>query len=143
MRNVRWLFFDLGNTLISEEDAWESRLRLLVEALRCHGRRCSLEEARAALAAAAEFAPRFIIRAIEKLVDDKECRRSALAAARYRKELEIPYAAAEPMLRALSVIQARGDREPIRQLVGAADAVGFNAVRLDLPVLLRIGLGKA
>jgi HAD superfamily hydrolase (TIGR01549 family) len=103
MRNVRWLFFDLGNTLISEEDAWESRLRLLVEALRCHGRGCSLEEVRGALAAAAaEFAPRFIIRAIEKLVDDEKCRHSALAAARYRKELEIPYAAAESVLRALS-----------------------------------------
>jgi FMN phosphatase YigB (HAD superfamily) len=103
MRTVRWLFFDLGNTLISEEDAWELRLRLLVEALRCHGRRWSIEEARAALAAAAaEVAPRFIIRAIETLVDDEECRRSALAAARYRKELEVPYAAAEPMLWALS-----------------------------------------
>jgi HAD superfamily hydrolase (TIGR01549 family) len=103
MHDVRWLFFDLGNTLISEEEAWECRLRLLVEALERHGRRCSVEEARAALAAAAaEFAPRFIIKAIEKLVDDEKCRRSALAAARYRKELEVPYAAAEPVLRALT-----------------------------------------
>jgi HAD superfamily hydrolase (TIGR01549 family) len=103
MHDVRWLFFDLGNTLISEEEAWECRLRLLVEALERHGRRCSVEEARAALAAAAaEFAPRFIIKAIEKLVDDEKCRRSVLAAARYRKELEVPYAAAEPVLRALT-----------------------------------------
>src|SRR6266446_7670687 len=103
MHDVRWLFFDLGNTLISEEEAWESRLRLLVEALERHGRRCSVEEARAALAAAAaEFAPRFIIKAIEKLVDDEKCRRSVLAAARYRKELGVPYAAAEPVLRALT-----------------------------------------
>jgi HAD superfamily hydrolase (TIGR01549 family) len=103
MHDVRWLFFDLGNTLISEEEAWECRLRLLVEALERHGRRCSVEEARAALAAAAaEFAPRFIIKAIEKLVDDEKCRRSVLGAARYRKELEVPYAAAEPVLRALT-----------------------------------------
>jgi HAD superfamily hydrolase (TIGR01549 family) len=103
MHDVRWLFIDLGNTLISEEEAWECRLRLLVEALERHGRRCSVEEARAALAAAAaEFAPRFIIKAIEKLVDDEKCRRSVLAAARYRKELEVPYAAAEPVLRALT-----------------------------------------
>src|SRR5206468_9698825 len=43
-----------------------------------------------------------IVKAIEKLVDDDECRRTVLAAARYRKELEVPYAAAEPVLRALS-----------------------------------------
>ena len=103
MHDVRWLFFDLGNTLIDEEAAWECRLRLLVEALECHGRRSSVQEAQTALAAAAaEFAPRFIVRAIEKLVDDDECRRTVLAAARYRKELEAPYAAAEPVLRALS-----------------------------------------
>ena len=103
MNDVHWLFFDLGNTLIDEEAAWECRLRLVVEALARHGRRCSIDEARAALAAAAaEFAPRFIIGAIEKLVDDEKCRRSVLAAARYRKELEVPYAAAEPVLRALS-----------------------------------------
>jgi len=103
MNDVRWLFFDLGNTLINEAAAWDRRLRLLVEALERHGRRCSIEEAQAALAtAAAEFAPRFIIRAIEKLVDDEKCRRSVLAAASYRKELELPYSAAEPVLRALS-----------------------------------------
>jgi HAD superfamily hydrolase (TIGR01549 family) len=103
MYDVRWLFFDLGNTVVDEGEAWERRLLLLVEALKRHGRRCSIEEARAALAAAAaEFAPRFIIRAIENLVDDDECRQKVLATARYRKELETPYAAAEPVLRALA-----------------------------------------
>jgi HAD superfamily hydrolase (TIGR01509 family) len=103
MHDVRWLFFDLGNTLINEEEAWEHRLRLLVEALERHGRRCSIEETRTALAAAAaEFGPRFIVKAIEKLVDDENLRGSVLAAARYRKELEAPYAAAELVLRALS-----------------------------------------
>ena len=103
MNDVRWLFFDLGNTLINEAEGWECRLRLVVEALARHGRRCSIDEARAALAAAAaEFAPRLITRAIEKLVEDEKCRRSVLAAARYRKELEMPYSAAEAVLRALS-----------------------------------------
>jgi FMN phosphatase YigB (HAD superfamily) len=75
----------------------------LVEALERHGRRCSVEEARAALAtAAAEFAPRFIVKAIQRLVDDDEARRAVLAAALYRKELEVPNATAEPVLRALS-----------------------------------------
>ena len=102
MYDLCWLFFDLGNTLISEEEAWESRLLLLVEALDRNGRPCTIDEARAALAAAsAEFAPRVIVRAIEKLVDDDECRRSVLRAARYEKELEMPYAAAERVLRAV------------------------------------------
>jgi FMN phosphatase YigB (HAD superfamily) len=109
MQALRWLFFDLGNTLIDEGQAWEARLRLLVEALERHGRRRSLEEARAALAAAAaDFAPRFIAGAVEKLIDDEECRRSVLPAARYRKELEVPYAAAEPVLRALSATHKLG-----------------------------------
>ena len=43
MHDVRWVFFDLGNTLINEDEAWEYRLRLLVEALERHGRRCSVE----------------------------------------------------------------------------------------------------
>jgi len=103
MHNVRWLFFDLGNTLIDERGAEKCRLRLLVEALKRHGRRFSIEEARSALAsAAAEFPPRFINKAIERLVDNDEVRRSVLAATRYRKELEVPYAAAESVLRALS-----------------------------------------
>jgi FMN phosphatase YigB (HAD superfamily) len=103
MQGVRWFFFDLGNTLINEEEAWEYRLRLLVEALEHHGRRCSIEETRAALAAAAAgFEPRFIVKAIEHLIDGDNCRRSVLAAVRYRKELEAPYAAAELVLRALS-----------------------------------------
>jgi HAD superfamily hydrolase (TIGR01509 family) len=103
MRDVGWLFFDLGNTLIDEGDALECRLRLMVQALERHGRRCSMEEARAALAAAAgEFAPRFIIRGIQELIDGEEHRRAVLVAARYRKELEAPYAAAEPVLRELS-----------------------------------------
>jgi HAD superfamily hydrolase (TIGR01549 family) len=109
MNDVRWLFFDLGNTLIDEGEAWECRLRLLVEALERHGRHYPAEEVRAALgAAAAEFAPRFIIKAIEKLVDDSECRRKVLVAARYRKELEAPYAATEPVLRALSALYKLG-----------------------------------
>ena len=102
MHDVRWLFFDLGCTLVDEEAAHERRLQRLVEALVHHGRRCSIAEARAALAAAwAEFASRPIIKAIENLVDGDECRRAVLAAARYPKELEAPYASAEPVLRAL------------------------------------------
>src|ERR1700730_2164312 len=103
MQHVRWLFFDLGCTLIDEEAAHECRLQRLVKALADQGKSYSVDDARAALAEAwAEFAPRPIVKAVEKLVDGDERRRAVLAAALYPKELEAPYAAAEQVLGALS-----------------------------------------
>src|ERR1700756_93762 len=91
MQDARWLFFDLGNTLISEERAWERRIQRLASSLERYGRRRAIEEVRAALREASEeFAPRLITRAIEKLIDDLECRKLILAEARYDKELESP-----------------------------------------------------
>ena len=103
MENARWLFFDLANTLISEERAWERRIQRLVSSLERYGRRRAIEEVRAAFREASEeFAPRLITRTIEKLIDDLECRKSILAEARYDKELESPYEGAEQTLRARS-----------------------------------------
>jgi HAD superfamily hydrolase (TIGR01549 family) len=103
MQDARWLFFDLGNTLISEERAWERRIQRLVSSLERYGRRRAIEEVRAAFRkASAEFAPRLITRAIEKLIDDLECRKLIQAEARYDKELESPYEGAEQTLRTLS-----------------------------------------
>jgi FMN phosphatase YigB (HAD superfamily) len=103
MQDARWLFFDLGNTLISEERAWERRIQQLVSSLGRYGRRRPIEEVRAVRREASEeFAPRLITRAIEKLIDDLECRKSILAEARYDKELESPYEGAKQTLRALS-----------------------------------------
>jgi HAD superfamily hydrolase (TIGR01549 family) len=103
MQDARWLFFDLGNTLISEERAWERRIQRLASSLERYGRRTTIEEVRGAFREASEeFAPRLITRAIEKLIDDLECRKLILAEARYDKELESPYAGAEETLRKLS-----------------------------------------
>src|SRR6516165_8252177 len=103
MQHNRWLFFDLGNTLISEEAAWESRIQQLVRSLERYGRRCSVEDVRSALQeASTEFAPRLITRVIEKLSDDPERHKLVLAEARYTKELEAPYQGVEQTLRALS-----------------------------------------
>jgi HAD superfamily hydrolase (TIGR01549 family) len=103
MQDVRWLFFDLGNTLISEEAATDCRIRQLGSSFEQHGRRYSLEEVRCALQkASAEFAPRLITGAIEKLTDDPELRKLIEAEARYPKELEAPYEGAEQTLRTLS-----------------------------------------
>jgi HAD superfamily hydrolase (TIGR01549 family) len=103
MQDARWLFFDLGNTLINEERAWERRSQRLISSLERYGRRRTIEEVSAAFREASEeFAPRLITRAIEKLIDDLEYRKLILAEARYDKELETPYQGAKQTLRALS-----------------------------------------
>jgi HAD superfamily hydrolase (TIGR01549 family) len=103
MQDARWLFFDLGNTLISEERAWERRIQRLASSLERYGRRPTIEEVRGAFREASEeFAPRLIARAIEKLIDDLECRKLILAEARYDKELESLYEGAEQTLRKVS-----------------------------------------
>jgi hypothetical protein len=103
LQEAHWLFFDLGNTLISEDAATECRIQRLVEALARHGRRYSTDEVRSAFEeAAATFALRPVITVIEKLVDDPACRREVAAQAPYSKELEAPYGEAEDVLRTLS-----------------------------------------
>ena len=103
MQDARWLFFDLGNTLVSEEAATEYRLQRLVSSLARYGRRCSIDEVRSAFQeASAEFAPRLLSKAIEKLIDDPASRRAVAAEAPYPKELEAPYEGAEELFRTLS-----------------------------------------
>jgi HAD superfamily hydrolase (TIGR01549 family) len=100
---IRWLFFDLGNTLVSEEAATEARVRQVAGCFERHGRRCSVGDLRSALEeASAEFAPRLITAAIAKLTDDPELRRAIEADARYPKELEALYEGAEQALRSLA-----------------------------------------
>jgi hypothetical protein len=68
MQDARWLFVDLGNTLISEERAWERRIQRLVSSLERYGRRRAIEEVRAALREASEeFAPPRPTRALRQL----------------------------------------------------------------------------
>ena len=100
---IRWLFLDLGNTLVSEEAATEARLRQMAGCFERHGRRCSVADIRCALEeASAEFAPRLITAAIAKLTDDADLRRAIEASCRYPKDLESPYEGAEQVLRVLS-----------------------------------------
>jgi HAD superfamily hydrolase (TIGR01549 family) len=100
---MRWLFFDLGNTLINEEAATEARLRQMVDCFERHGGCCSVANLRSALKdASAEFAPRLITAALAKLTNDPGLVRSILADTRYPKELEALYEGAEQTLRALA-----------------------------------------
>ena len=100
---IRWLFFDLGNTLVDEGAATETRLREVASRFERHGGRCSVEDIRSALReASVEFAPRLITAAIAKLTGDAELRRVIEAGTRYPKELEVLYEGAERVLRALA-----------------------------------------
>lgn len=103
LRSVRWLFFDLGNTLINEEAASEHRIRQLVGSFERLGRPCSAEDVRCALReASAEFAPRLLTAAIAKLIAAPELRQAIEGETRYPKELETPYECAAEILRLLS-----------------------------------------
>jgi FMN phosphatase YigB (HAD superfamily) len=87
MRHSRWLFFDLGNTLISEEAATEARIQQLVDSFERYGRRSSVEDVRSAFQQASrEFAPRLITRVIEKLSNDPKRHKLILAESRYPKK---------------------------------------------------------
>ena len=68
LSHIRWLFFDLGSTLINEERAIRDRIQEIGQALGERGIQvssCAIE--RAFEEASAEFAPRLVARAVEKL----------------------------------------------------------------------------
>ena len=103
LSDIRWLFFDLGNTLVSEEEAIRDRIEGLVEAFGERGMQIPAADIEKALEqASAEFASRAIARAIENLVDSPEAHAYILERVRYRKELEKPYPDAHGVLSDLS-----------------------------------------
>ena len=100
---VRWLFFDLGNTLVSEEAAAECRIKRMADALKRHGMSRSIEEVRSAFEDAwKRFAPRPAISVIEAFVDDPALRRPVAMETPYPKELEVLYDGVEDVLRTLA-----------------------------------------
>jgi len=102
MSELAGSFFDVGNTLVSEEAATEYRIRRLIGLLAGFGRGYSIEDVRSAFREAAEeFAPRLVSGAVERLTDDPECRKSIEAEVRYAEELDAPYSDAEQTPRML------------------------------------------
>jgi HAD superfamily hydrolase (TIGR01549 family) len=100
---ARWLFFDMGNTLISEEASTACRIQRLAEAFDRHGASRSIEAIESAYKEASErFAPRLAPRAIEKLTDDLELRKLIQTEAPYPREMEVPFDGAIETLRLLS-----------------------------------------
>jgi len=103
LRNARWLFFDMGNTLISEEASTAYRIRQFVEAFGRHGITYSINDIDLAYREASEqFAPYLGRWALEKLTDDLELRSLIAAEAPYPREMDAPFDGAIDALRVLA-----------------------------------------
>ena len=73
---IKWVFIDIGSTLINQDDAVEDRIRQIQGVLEDSGIPMTCEEIRAILQeAATEQARSPIARAIAKLTDSEELRR--------------------------------------------------------------------
>ena len=100
---IKWVFIDIGYTLINQDDAVENRIRQIQAVLEDSGISVSCEEIRAILQeAATEQALSPISRAIAKLTDSEELRGRLRADVTWRKDLEKPYPEATCVLSALS-----------------------------------------
>jgi HAD superfamily hydrolase (TIGR01549 family) len=103
LRDARWLFFDMGNTLVSEEASTACRTQRIAEAFSRHGLSHSIDDiALRYREASEEFASRLGPTAIEKLTDDLELRTMIAAEAPYPREMEVPFDGAIDALRVLA-----------------------------------------
>jgi HAD superfamily hydrolase (TIGR01549 family) len=101
--NVRWVFFDLGNTLIDESKPINDWIAQLIIVLREYNFYTSpIDINNAFMKAAQEFAPKLITRALEILVRDQLDSDVILDKVNYKKELEEPYPESESVLCALA-----------------------------------------
>ena len=96
---VRWLFFDLGYTLINEYAAQMGRLGQVADSLRQRSIDASPEELREALeAASARFDPNPFRSLLLGFTDDEDVIAFVRSSGRYPKELESPYPQARGLL---------------------------------------------
>ena len=101
--HTRWVFFDLGNTLIDETAPIDDWIAQLAGVLWENGLASTPEDINEAfLATAREFAPKLLPRALEILVGDQVDIGRLLKQVRYRKDLEQPYPGTIPLLRGLA-----------------------------------------
>lgn len=104
IEDVRWVWFDLGGTLVCEDACVTARCRSLVAHLRRQGVHTRLAELRRLLEeAAASFHPRPVVGALEALGLGHALQEELLATARWRRELERPYEGAVACLEELAV----------------------------------------
>ena len=103
LAGVRWLFFDLGYTLINEDAAAVGRLTQVSDSLRQFGIEASAEELRASLeTASARFDPNPFRSLLLAFTDDEDVIAFVRSSGRYPKELESPYPQAKELLERLS-----------------------------------------
>ena len=100
---VRWLFFDLGYTLINEDGAAMGRLGQVSDALAQRGIEASPDELRASLeAASARFDPNPFRSLLLAFTDDEDVIAHVRSSGRYPKELESPYPQTQGLLEQLA-----------------------------------------
>ena len=100
---IKWVFIDIGYTLVNQDDAVEDRILQIQGVLEDSGIPVTCEEIRAILQeAATEQARSPISRAIAMLTDSEELRGRLKAEVTWRKDLEKPYPEARQVLSALS-----------------------------------------
>ena len=98
---IKWVFIDIGYTLVDEDDAVENCILQIQGVLEDSGIPMTCEEIRAILQeAATEQARSPISRAIAKLTDSEELRGRLKAEVTWRKDLEKPYPEAARVLSA-------------------------------------------
>lgn len=90
--DIRWVFFDIGNTLINEDEAVSDRILQIQVDLRDRGFLVSAEAIRVALEeAAGEYAPSLVSRSTAILTNSEELGKCLNAQFAWRKDLERPY----------------------------------------------------
>ena len=103
LAGVRWLFFDLGYTLINEDGAAMGRLRQVSDALAECEIEASPEELRSSLeAASARFDANPFRSLLLAFTDDEDVIAHVRSSGRYPKELESPYPQTQGLLEHLA-----------------------------------------
>ena len=101
--DIRWLFFDVGCTLVNEDRALEDTLPRVAQAFSQHGVPISADDLRKAFAEAyLEFAESAFGRIVEHFFDDPSDRALIRRSIKYPKHLEEPYPDAHELLSKLS-----------------------------------------
>ena len=103
LHGIKWVFFDIGYTLINEDDAVGDRVLRVQAALNDCGVSVSAEDIEAALKdATAEYAPSPFSRAIAMVADSEELGQYFAARIAWRSDLEKPYPEATGVVSVLS-----------------------------------------
>jgi HAD superfamily hydrolase (TIGR01549 family) len=103
LENIRWVFFDLGCTLIDESAALSDAHDQLVNALSERHIHVTTADIENALTPAWQsFQPSPIMHVLTEITGDRDDARSVLKQVKYQKSLETPYTETKALLDALS-----------------------------------------